>query len=93
MKDESEIIGNNKEIFQMYVRHNRLSSKNERVLYVFNNRTQDNLFKIFTDNIAIDNPINLNRANIDKSEQVNIMNILTVLGHIKKGLLKRKDFF
>lgn len=77
----------------MYVRHNRLSSKNERVLYVFNNRTQDNLFKIFTDNIAIDNPINLNRANIDKSEQVNIMNILTVLGHIKKGLLKRKDFF
>ena len=42
--------------------------KNVRIFCVLKNKTQENLFKIFTDNIATDIPINLNRANIDKSE-------------------------
>ena len=60
--EESEIIDNNEKCI---IDH---KLKNARVFCVLNNRTKDISFKIFTHNVATDNPINLKRANIDESE-------------------------
>lgn len=64
-----------------------------RVFFVFLIIKRKKIYlKFFTGNFETDNQINLNRINIDKGEFVNEGYTLIVLRHIKKELLKRKDF-